>query len=103
MTTKTENNASAELTQTQKALMRRLNIIEGQVRGVKKMVLDDAYCIDIMKQVKSVRSALEKVNALMLENHMKTCVTTGLRSNDTKQREAVISEVVDVFNATGKL
>ena len=85
------------------ALARRLNIIEGQVRGIKKMVANDAYCIDVMKQIKSVKNALEKVNTLVLEGHMKTCVTTRLRSDDPQDREQVIAEVVGVFSATGKL
>jgi DNA-binding FrmR family transcriptional regulator len=84
-------------------LIKRLNIIEGQVRGVKKMVTNDAYCIDVMKQIKSIKNALERVNALALEGHMKTCVTTRLRSDDPNEREKVITEVVEVFNATGKL
>ncbi len=84
------------------ALTKRLNIIEGQVRGINKMLANDAYCIDVMKQIKSVKNALEKVNALVLEGHMKTCVTTRLRSEDPADREQVIAEVVDVFNATGK-
>lgn len=84
------------------ALTKRLNIIEGQVRGINKMLANDAYCIDVMKQIKSVKNALEKVNALVLEGHMKTCVTTRLRSEDPDDREKVIAEVVDVFSATGK-
>jgi len=98
-----DTDEEIELTKTQKDLMKRLNIIEGQVRGIKKMVMNDTYCIDIMKQIKATRSALEKVNVRMLESHMNTCVTTRLRSDDPKEREEVIAEVVDVFNATGKL
>ncbi len=85
------------------ALIKRLNIIEGQVRGIKKMLANDTYCIDVMKQIKSAKNALGKVNVLVLENHMKTCVTTRLRSDDPQDREKVIAEVVDMFNASGKL
>lgn len=85
------------------ALSKRLNIIEGQVRGVKKMIANEAYCIDVMKQIKSIKNALEKVNVLVLEGHMKTCVTRRLSSDDPEDREKVIAEVVDVFSATGKL
>jgi DNA-binding FrmR family transcriptional regulator len=81
----------------------RLRSIEGHIRGIRKMVLDDAYCIDIMKQVKAVKQALERVSSITLETHLETCVTDGLRSDDPRDRERVIFEIVEVFNATGKL
>ncbi len=84
-------------------LIRRLKSIEGHIRGVQKMVQADAYCIDILKQIKAVKQALERVSALTLETHLQTCVTEGLRSDDAIERERVIAEIVDVFNATGKL
>jgi DNA-binding FrmR family transcriptional regulator len=84
-------------------LIRRLKSIEGHVRGIQKMVLGDVYCIEILKQVKAVKQALERVGTLTLETHLKTCVTEGLRSEDVAERERVIGEIVDVFNATGKL
>jgi len=90
--------------ETRKAEIRnRLKSVEGHVRGIQRMVEEDAYCIDIMKQIKAVQQALERVNALILENHLNTCVTTALRSEDIQERERVIDEIVDVFRATGKL
>lgn len=85
------------------ALTKRLNIIEGQVRGINKMLANEAYCIDVMKQIKAVKSSLGKVNTLVLENHMKTCVTTRMRSDDPQDRETAIEEIVDIFNASEKL
>ncbi|HIC87817.1 MAG TPA: metal-sensing transcriptional repressor, partial [Anaerolineae bacterium] len=73
------------------------------VRGIQRMVEGDEYCIDITKQIMAVQRALEKVNALILENHLNTCVTTALRSADIEERERVIQEIMDVFEATGKL
>lgn len=84
-------------------VVRRLKSIEGHVRGIQKMVHDDAYCIEILKQIKAVKQALERVGTITLETHLKTCVTEGLRSEDVAERERVIGEIVDVFNATGKL
>ncbi len=86
-----------------KQIITRLNNIEGHIRGIKRMVEDDAYCIDIMNQVRAVQMALEKVNAITLENHMNTCVTTAVRSDNPKERERVIQEIIDVFKKTGKL
>jgi DNA-binding FrmR family transcriptional regulator len=84
-------------------VIRRLKSIEGHIRGVQKMVQADAYCIDILKQIKAVKQALERVGSMTLETHLQTCVTEGLRSDDVEERERVIGEIVDVFNATGKL
>jgi len=84
-------------------VIRRLKNIEGHVRGVQKMVQADAYCIDILKQIKAIKQALERVGSLTLETHLQTCVTEGLRSEDVAERERVIGEIVEVFNATGKL
>ena len=62
-----------------KDLINRLNRIEGQVRGVKGMVEDDAYCTDILIQVSAIRAALNSFNKLLLENHIKTCVAKDIR------------------------
>ncbi len=67
------------------------------------MVHGDAYCIEILKQIKAVKQALERVGLITLETHLQTCVTEGLRSEDVAERERVIAEIVEVFNATGKL
>ncbi len=58
----------------------RLNRIEGQIRGIKGMVERDAYCTDIMIQVSAVRAALNSFNRVLLENHIKTCVTEDIRN-----------------------
>jgi DNA-binding FrmR family transcriptional regulator len=84
-------------------VIRRLKSIEGHIRGIQKMVDADAYCIDILKQIKAVKQALERVGSITLETHLQTCVTEGLRSDDVEERERVIAEIVEVFNATGKL
>ena len=84
-------------------VIRRLKSIEGHIRGIQKMVQADAYCIDILKQIKAVKQALERVGSITLESHLQTCVTEGLRSDDVVERERVIGEIVEVFNATGKL
>jgi len=84
-------------------LINRLKSIEGHVRGIERMVEEDAYCMDILKQVKAVQQALERVSALTLENHLNTCVTTAIRSEDDVEKTRVVTEIMDVFKATGKL
>ena len=84
-------------------LSNRLRSIEGHIRGIDRMVADDAYCMDILKQIKAVQQALERVSALTLENHLNTCVTTAIRSDDEVEKQRVVTEIMDVFKATGKL
>ena len=83
-------------------IVNRLKSIEGHVRGVEKMVEDGVYCIDIVNQINAVQSALQKVNALVLDRHLHTCVTTAIRGDDPAERERVIDEIMGVFNAKNK-
>ena len=84
-------------------LANRLKSVEGHIRGIQHMVDEDAYCMDILKQIKAVQQALERVSALTLENHLHTCVTNAMRSDNTDEQERVIGEIMDVFKATSKL
>jgi DNA-binding FrmR family transcriptional regulator len=72
-----------------KDLLTRLNRIEGQVRGVKKMVEEDRYCIDILTQVSAINSALNSFNKVLLANHIKSCVVDDIRSGN----EEVVDEL----------
>lgn len=83
--------------------LNRLKSIEGHVRGIQRMVEDDTYCIDVIRQIHAVQKALEGVSSLVLENHLNTCVTTAVRGADAGERERVIGEIVSVFQETGKL
>jgi DNA-binding FrmR family transcriptional regulator len=65
------------------ALLKRLNRIEGQVRGVRGMVEKECYCTDILTQVSAIQSALNAFSRELLANHIRTCVVDGIRSDDT--------------------
>ena len=86
-----------------KSIITRLKSIEGHVRGVERMVEEDAYCIDVIKQILAVQRALDKVNTLMLGNHLDTCVTTAIRGDDPNERQRVIGELLNVFEMASKL
>lgn len=76
-----------------KSMINRLNRIEGQVRGIKKMVEEDAYCTDILIQVSAVNAALNSFNKVLLANHIKSCVI-----NDIKEgKEETVDELVQVL------
>jgi DNA-binding FrmR family transcriptional regulator len=84
-------------------ILNRLKSIEGHVRGIERMVANGDYCIDIANQILAVQRALQKVNGMVLDRHLHTCVTTAIRGDDAAERERVIDEIMGVFEATGKL
>jgi DNA-binding FrmR family transcriptional regulator len=79
---------------------KRLKNIEGHIRGVEKMVAEDAYCIDVIRQVQAIQAALVKVNNLILDHHLKSCVITAVKGNDVAGREKVLKEVIEIFDAS---
>lgn len=85
------SNKTKERTgQEYKDLMNRLNRIEGQVRGVRNMLNEDAYCTDILTQVSAVQAALNSFNKALLANHIRTCVAEDIREG----KDEVIDELV---------
>lgn len=86
-----------------KELLNRLRSIEGHVRGIERMLEQDAYCIDILKQSQAVQKALDKVDGLILENHLNNCLIEAIRSDQPQERERVIGELLDVFETSDKL
>lgn len=71
-------------------LINRLNRVEGQIRGIRKMVENDAYCTDILTQVAAATAALNSFNKVLLENHIKTCVTRDIKEG----REETVDELL---------
>ena len=76
-----------------KMLMNRLSRIEGQVRGVKKMVENDAYCVDILTQVSAIQAALNAFNRELLANHIRTCVMDDIKNGN----DEIIDELVQTL------
>lgn len=79
------------------ALIRRLRRIEGQVKGIQKMIEDERYCVDILVQISAIRSAIDNVGAIILENHIKGCVSNSLKHGDKEDNEAIIKELMDTI------
>ena len=84
-------------------LLARLKTIEGHVRGVQRMVDDDAYCINLLAQTHAIHQALHKLESMILEHHLKTCVTIAIRGDNADERERVVNELLHVFEATAKV
>jgi DNA-binding FrmR family transcriptional regulator len=83
--------------------IRRLKNIEGHVRGVIRMVEEDTYCIDVIRQIQAVEAALNKVSAKILEDHLNSCVITAIQGSDKKERERVLKEITEVFEMSTKV
>lgn len=79
--------------QEEKDLIHRLNRIEGQVRGVKNMVLEDRYCVDILTQVTAIQSALNGFSKCLLSNHIKSCVVDNIKDGN----DEVVDELCDTI------
>lgn len=83
--------------------IRRLKTIEGHLRGVIRMVEEDSYCIDVIRQIQAVDAALNKVSTQILENHLNSCVISAVQGNDKKERQRVLKEITEVFEMSTKV
>ncbi len=75
----------------QRDVLKRLSYIEGHVAGIRKMVEEDKYCVDILRQTYAVRKALEKLESIVLEGHLHTCVPEGIKGD---REDEVIQELI---------
>ena len=78
-------------------LSTRLRRIEGQVAGVRRMIEEDRYCVDILNQTGAVVSALRRVEDVVMENHLNTCVADAMRSDDPALKQEKTAEIMDVI------
>ena len=85
---------------TQQKADARLARIEGQITAVRKMVAEDRYCIDVVRQVQAARSALHSLETLIVDDHVDTCVQHALEDGDTDERREKVTELVSIL--TGK-
>ncbi len=84
------------------AVLKRLNRIEGQVRGLCRMVEEDRYCIDIVTQVSAVRAALRRAEEEILRDHVSHCVEHAIASGDKKDQRKKITEIIDVLGRSAR-
>ncbi|MUV39148.1 Copper-sensing transcriptional repressor CsoR [Lentibacillus sp. JNUCC-1] len=81
------------------ALVNRLKRIEGQVRGIQKMIEEDRYCVDVLVQISAINAALKKVGFTLTERHMKHCVSDAVQSGEG---DVAIEELMDVLKQFSK-
>ncbi len=80
----------------------RLKTVEGHIRGIQRMLDEDAYCIDVIRQIQAVQAALNKISAQILDEHLNSCLITAVRGDDPDERERVLREISDVFEAASR-
>ena len=83
--------------------LHRLKNVEGHIRGIQRMLEEDKYCIDVIQQVHAAQAALNKVSTMILEGHLNSCLITAVRGDDPDERERVLQEITDIFEAATKV
>jgi DNA-binding FrmR family transcriptional regulator len=76
----------------------RLNRIEGQIRGISKMIQEERYCVDILTQIRSASNALAKVQENIFKGHLESCVKDSLTGDDPRDREAKVNEILEILS-----
>ena len=87
------------LTDTKQESLKRLNYIEGHLAGIKRMVEEEKYCVDVLKQTYAVRRAIEKLESLLLDGHLHTCVIEGVKEG---REEQVVVELLELYSLNSK-
>ncbi|GBD10393.1 Copper-sensing transcriptional repressor CsoR [bacterium HR23] len=86
------------LAEVREEVLKRLASVQGHLEGVRRMVEQDAYCVDVLKQVFAVQRALDKIEQVILDGHLKTCVVEGIRGDRTQQVLRELSEIYALAN-----
>lgn len=89
-------------TETKPKILNRLSRIEGQVRGITRMVADDRYCIDLLTQLQAVRAAVHRVETEVLRDHLDHCVMGTMTGNDLEDRKAKAAELIELLARAGR-
>jgi len=90
------NGREMILPTARKEAAQRLNRIEGQIKGIKKMVEEGRYCVEVLGQISAVQEALRGVGKLVMRNYLENCVTTSLRSGSKKKAKETYGELMEV-------
>lgn len=80
--------------------LRRMKTVEGHVRGIERMLENEAYCIDVIRQIQAVQAALTKISVSVLDEHMQTCLSNSL---DGVQRDQMLREITEVYEMASKV
>ena len=87
------------LPEVKEEALKRLNYVEGHLQGIRRMIEEDKYCVDVLKQTHAVRRAIQKIEAMILEGHLHTHVLEGVRDGHDQQ---VLDELMELYNLPGR-
>lgn len=88
--------------QTRADAIHRLKSVAGHVNGIVKMLDEDRYCIDVIRQIQAIQTALSRVSESILDAHLRTCVTAAIQGDNVDERERMLSEVIEVYRQTNR-
>jgi len=83
--------------------IQRLKTVEGHIRGIQRMLEEDQYCIDVIRQIQAVQSALNKISTRILDGHLNTCLLSVAQGDDPEERQRVLNELTEVFETANKV
>ena len=95
----TTNGTTNELSGAKLDVLKRLRYIDGHLAGVRRMVEEDRYCVDILKQTFAVRRAIQKLESLLLEGHLHSCVIEGVKDG---REDEVLGELLELYSLSDK-
>lgn len=95
----TTDTAPQELSEAKQDALKRLNYIEGHLAGIRHMIEEDSYCVDILKQTFAVRRAIQKLEARLLEGHLHSCVISGVKEG---REDEVLGELLELYTLSDK-
>ena len=87
------------LPEVKEKTLKRLNYVEGHLAGIRRMLEEEKYCVDVLKQTHAVRRAIQKIEAMILEGHLHTHVMEGMRNGHNQQ---VLDELMELYNLPGR-
>ena len=83
--------------------VRRIRTIEGHIRGIERMLDEDAYCIDVIRQIQAVQSALTKVSVDVLDEHLQTCLVNAVQAENGTDKGKLLKEITEVYEMASKV
>jgi CsoR family transcriptional regulator, copper-sensing transcriptional repressor len=84
-------------------VLNRLKSAEGHLRGVERMVEEEQYCIDVIRQIQAVQAALNKISSTILNDHLNSCLITAVRGDDPAERERVLKEIAEIYDTATRV
>ena len=87
------------LDETKADALKRLSYVAGHIEGIRKMIENDTYCVDVMKQTHAVRRAIEKLEAILLDGHLRSCVVDGVKEG---REDQVLGELLELYEVANR-